>query len=92
MRPMPLNEQEKTALKEQLAMLLELGEPESILATMRRVAERMAHSVTRGAIGEFEALRWQALANACQAVGQELASAHAPRQAQETPQDTPSAA
>lgn len=74
--PMPLSDNEKTALKEQVATLLELNEPESILATLQRVAERMAHSVTRGAITELEAQRWQAVAKACQAVEKELERAN----------------
>jgi hypothetical protein len=82
--PMPLSEQEKTALKEQLAVLLELNEPESILATLQRVADRMAHSVTRGAITELEALRWRSLADACASVSKELELAGAPRQAPDT--------
>lgn len=81
---MPLTEQDKLALKEQIATLLELNEPESILATLGSVAQRMAHSVTRGAITELEALRWQALADACASVEKELERANAPRQ---TPQD-----
>ena len=78
---MPLNDQEKNALKEQLATLLELNEPESILATLQRVAERMAHSVTRGAITEGEALRWQSLANACASVEKEIERLNAPQTA-----------
>lgn len=89
---MPLSDQEKTALKEQIATLLELNEPESILATLGRVAQRMAHSATRGAITELEALRWQAIANACASVANELERANAPRQAPQEPLETPNAA
>jgi hypothetical protein len=89
---MPLTDQAKNALKEQLALLFELGEPEAILATLQRVAERMAHSVTRGAIGEGEALRWQSLAKACASVEKELEAAHTPRQAPQDQLETPSAA
>lgn len=94
-RAMPLTEQEKNGLTQQLAMLLEADEPEAILATLQRVAERMAHRVTRAAISDLEALRWQALADACESVQRELDRANAPRsrqtapQAQQTPQDTP---
>jgi predicted nucleic acid-binding Zn ribbon protein len=79
---MPLSEQEKNGLRDQLALLLEANEPESILATLQRLAERKAHSVTRGAITELEALRWQSLANACASAAKELELANAPRQAQ----------
>ena len=84
-RAMPLSEQEKNGLRDQLALLLEANEPESILATLQRLAERKAHSVTRGAITELEALRWQALADACASAAQELERANAPRQTPQTP-------
>jgi hypothetical protein len=95
-RAMPLTDQEKNGLTQQLAMLLEADEPEAILATLQRVAERMAHRVTRAAISDLEALRWQSLADACQAVQREIERANAPRsrqtaqqaqQAQQTPQE-----
>ena len=86
---MPLSEQEKNGLRDQLALLLEANEPESILATLQRLAERKAHSVTRGAITELEALRWQSLANACASAAQELDRANAPRSAIEAQQTTP---
>jgi hypothetical protein len=89
---MPLTDQEKIALKEQLAALLDLNEPESIVATLQRVAQRMAHSVTRGAITDLEAQRWQSLANACQSVAKELERANAPRQAPQEAAETPNAA
>jgi hypothetical protein len=41
---MALNEQQKLALKQLLSTLLGMDEPEAILATLRRVAERQAHS------------------------------------------------
>jgi len=87
---MPLTDQEKNGLTQQLAMLLEADEPEAILATLQRVAERMAHRVTRAAISDLEALRWQALADACEAVQREIDRANAPRSrqtAQQTPQE-----
>jgi hypothetical protein len=83
---MPLTEQEKNGLTQQLAMLLEADEPEAILATLQRVAERMAHRVTRAAISDLEALRWQSLADACEAVQRELDRANAPRSRQTAPQ------
>ena len=89
-RAMPLTDQEKNGLTQQLAMLLEADEPEAILATLQRVAERMAHRVTRAAISDLEALRWQALADACEAVQREIERANAPRSrqtAQQTPQE-----
>ena len=91
-RAMPLTDQEKIALKEQVGTLLELNEPESILATLQRTAQRMAHSATRGAITEIEALRWQSVANACASVANELERANAPRQAPQEPLETPNAA
>jgi hypothetical protein len=86
-RAMPLSEQEKIGLTQQLAMLLEGNEPEAILATLQRVAERMAHRVTRADITELEALRWQSLADACVSVQRELERANAPRSRQNAPQE-----
>ena len=74
---MSLTPEEKSALAAQLLMLLEHNEPESILATLRRVAERKAADQLQT---EREQSRWAALATACQRVEQEL-NANQPRQA-----------
>jgi hypothetical protein len=69
---MRLTEQEKEGLRQQLQLLLEANEPEAVLATLRRIAERKAHAVTRGVISDNEARRYQALAEALQCVEDEL--------------------
>jgi hypothetical protein len=79
---MPLTEQEKEGLRQQLQLLLEADEPEAALASLRRIAERRAHAVTRGAISDNEARRYQALAAALQCVEDELDRAHAHQLAQ----------
>lgn len=72
---MPLNAQQKDALSFQLCTLLELDEPEAVLSTLQRIAERKAFSATLGAIELDEAERWQALADALASVRHELANA-----------------
>jgi len=61
---MALSAQQLDALKLQLISLLEFDEPMAVLVTLRRVAERKAHSVTRGHITFEAAERWSLLANA----------------------------
>ena len=95
--PMLLTQQEKEGLWQQLQLLLEADEPEAVLATLRRIAERKAHSVTRGFISDNEARRYQALAEALEAVEDELGRADArqlaqPRQANAPAAGDPSAA
>ena len=86
---MLLTEQEKEGLRQQLQLLLEADEPEAVLATLRRIAERKAHSVTRGAISDNEARRYQALAEALHAVEDELDRAHAHQLAQPRQHNAP---
>jgi len=86
---MRLTEQEKEGLRQQLELLLEANEPEAALATLRRIAERKAHSVTRGSIGDHEARRYQALAAALKAVEEELDRAHEHQLAQPTQHNGP---
>lgn len=69
---MPLSAQEKDALTFQIAMLVEAGEPDAVIATLRRMADRMAHRATRGLIDWDEAVRWMALAEACASVEAEI--------------------
>jgi hypothetical protein len=69
---MALTVQELDALKFQLTTLLEFDEPMAILTTLRRVAERKAHHVTRGLISRDEAERWTILANALSRVEAEI--------------------
>jgi hypothetical protein len=68
-----LSAQELDALKFQLGALLEVDEPRAILATLRRVAERKAQTVTRGKIGHEEAADWYAMAEALTEVENALA-------------------
>jgi len=86
---MLLTEQEKDGLRQQLQLLLEANEPEAALATLRRIAERKAHSVTRGLISDNEARRYQALATALKAVQEELDRAHEHQLAQPTQHNAP---
>lgn len=76
---MPLTDQEKDGLRQQLATLLEHNEPEAILATLKLVARRKAHSVTRGLITTEEAERWQSLGQALDAGEAELTRRNAPK-------------
>ena len=59
---MRLNEQEKEALKHYLWVLLDADEPGAFLGSLRRIAERKAHSFTRGKINARECEQWLALA------------------------------
>ena len=58
---MPLSDQERAAFQHYLAILLEADEPEALLGSLQRLAERKAHGVTRGKIGAEEAERWLGL-------------------------------
>ena len=69
---MPLSDQERDVLKHYLTLLLEADEPEAMLGSLQRIAERKAHSVTQGKIGEVEGERWYALAEALARVRREL--------------------
>jgi hypothetical protein len=86
---MLLTEQEKEGLRQQLQLLLEADEPEAVLATLRRIAERKAHSVTRGAISDNEARRYQALADALKAVEEQLDRVQEHQLAQPTQANAP---
>ena len=87
---MPLTDQEKQGLAQQLTILLEANEPEAMLSTLQRVCERKAfEGVSEGPMrqmSEREADRWRALAQSCQNVAQEFERANAPRCAQ-TPEN-----
>jgi hypothetical protein len=63
---------QKEALVQQLALLVEYDEPAAVLATLKRIAERRAHSATRGQIGWDEAARWVTLAEALERVEKHL--------------------
>jgi hypothetical protein len=88
---MLLTQQEKEGLWQQLQLLLEADEPEAVLATLRRIAERKAHSVTRGFISGDEARRYQALAEALKVVEEELDRAQARQLAQPRQPNAPAA-
>ena len=60
-----LNEQERDTLRHFLGLLLEADEPEAMVASLRRLAERKAHYAIRGALVDRQAAqRWLALAEA----------------------------
>jgi len=75
---MPLTEQEKIGLSQQLATLLEGNEPEAMVATLQRIGERKAFD---DQISDRERDRWNALAQSCQTVATELERANAPQRA-----------
>jgi hypothetical protein len=59
-RDVALKAQEKAALQFQLSELLDANEPMAMLATLRRVAERMAFRAAK--LNDLEAAaKWQAL-------------------------------
>jgi hypothetical protein len=66
---------EKAALTQMLIALVEAGQPEVMLACLKRVVEHKAFGVTTGLIGVEEADRWLALANALRAAEETLKKA-----------------
>jgi tRNA A37 N6-isopentenylltransferase MiaA len=64
-----LHPQQKEALVRQLALLVEMDEPDAALATLRRVAETRAHAVMRD--DQPQASRWLDLADALDRVRKE---------------------
>ena len=71
---MSLTELERHHLRGYLTILLEAGEPEAFLGCLRRIAERKAHSFTRGMIDADECKRWLAIAEALTKVEREIRS------------------
>lgn len=69
---MKLSEQEKAALINYLGVLLDADEPNAFLGSLRRIAERKAHSFTRGLIQKAECEQWWALADALSKVEREI--------------------
>lgn len=69
---MRLSELERAALHEYLGLLLDADEPGAFLGSLRRIAERKAHSFTRGKIDANECERWLTLAEALLKVEREL--------------------
>jgi hypothetical protein len=60
-----LNERERDTLRHFLGLLLEADEPEAMVASLRRLAERKAWFAVRGALVDRQAAqRWLALAEA----------------------------
>ena len=64
-------EHERTVLHGFLTHLLDADEPEALLASLKRIAERKAFGVTFGRIGAEEAARWQRMADALHRVERE---------------------
>jgi hypothetical protein len=69
-----LNDQEQAAFRHYLWVLLDANEPKAFLGSLRRLAERKAHSFTRGKIDADECGEWLALAEALCKVERELSS------------------
>ena len=67
-----LRTQEKHALIFQIGQLFEYDEPSAILATLHRIADRKALAAARRDKDYETAIKWQALAEALQAVSREL--------------------
>ena len=67
-----LSENEQAALRHYLWVLLDADEPGAFLGSLRRVAERKAHSFTRGGIEADECGQWLALAEALNKVEHEF--------------------
>jgi hypothetical protein len=64
------------SLKQDLALAIELAEPETILETLRRSAARMAAD---GSTGSLEAQRWRELAQALEGAQKTLAMPPTPQ-------------
>jgi hypothetical protein len=60
------------SLRHHLMILMEADEPEAILGSLQRIAERKAHSVIRGHVTEHDAERWLRLAKALARVQEDL--------------------
>jgi hypothetical protein len=69
---MKLSEQEKIALMHYLGLLLDADEPKAFLGSLRRVAERKAHSFIHAKIDENDCEQWYALAEALSKVEHEI--------------------
>ena len=76
---MRLSEQEQAAFRHYLWVLLDANEPRAFLSSLRRLAERKAHSFTRGKIDADECGEWLALAEALAQVEQKLHAAASPK-------------
>ena len=76
---MRLSDGEKDALRAYLWLLLDADEPEAFLGSLRRMAERKAHSFTRGKIDADECGQWLALVEALIQVEQKLHAAVSPK-------------
>lgn len=59
-------------LERTVSTLIELGEPEALVATLRRAAADKARLFERGLIGLGEAKRWATVARALQRAEDEL--------------------
>ena len=68
-----LTEGERDTLRHFLGLLLEADEPEAMVASLRRLAERKAWCAVRGALVDRQAAqRWLALAEALAKVEREV--------------------
>jgi hypothetical protein len=62
-RPMSMNLQDKEAAERSFALLIDLGEPEAALETVKRAALKQAKAGESGALEEGLAKRWARLAD-----------------------------
>ena len=76
---MRLDDQEQAAFRHYLWVLLDANEPKAFLGSLRRLAERKAHSFTRGKIDADECGQWLALADALTQVEEKLHAAASPK-------------
>lgn len=63
---------QQNGLRQLLDTLLDYDEPEAVVSSLQRIAERKAYSVTRGRIDGEAAGRWLAVAEALGKVSREL--------------------
>jgi diphthamide synthase (EF-2-diphthine--ammonia ligase) len=81
---MPLTDNEQTELREHVALAGELGEPETIVATMAHYAKRKASERTTD---PDEARRWRNLSNALEAAQGALSIEPKPKRETEADQE-----
>lgn len=68
-----LDRNQRDELRHLLTLLMEANEPEALLASLRRIAERKAFGVTAGRLGLHDAERWQRLTDVMTEAEQKLA-------------------
>lgn len=78
---MPLTELDKSELARNFQLLADLNEPEALLSTLARAAERIAKRELLATISDDEAKRWSIVANALMKAEIEVSAANSPERA-----------